>query len=187
MHVYSAVLTANASLRNIVLAVLKEKGNVLIAKTYLQNAALIISLLHTDLLRPFINNQLACCARRLLATQSDFQAQRCEIEENIQDCTSSGAHHLVMYYPKYHCELNHIEHFWCSAKQHARENCEYTLEHLQRRVPLALASVKNDTILAYYHCCQRKMSLYREGIGYGSETWKACTAHHKVTIKREDQ
>lgn len=28
-------------------------------------------------------------------------------------------HHKVMYYPKYHCELNHIEHFWCSAKKWA--------------------------------------------------------------------
>ena len=92
-----------------------------------------------------------------------------------------------MYYPKYHCELNHIEHFWCAAKQNARENCEYTLEHLRRRVPLALASVKNTTILAYYYRCQRKMSLYREGIGYGSTTWKARTAHHKATIKGEDR
>lgn len=33
--------------------------------------------------------------------------------------SANGKHHLVMYYPKYHCELDHIEHFWCSAKKWA--------------------------------------------------------------------
>lgn len=42
-----------------------------------------------------------------------------------------------MDYPKYHCELNDIEHFWCGAKQHARFWCEYSLNDLRRRVPLA--------------------------------------------------
>lgn len=82
------------------------------------------------LLKDFINQKLGCCARRLLAVQADFQTQKCQIEESIQNCTSNGAHHFVMYYPKYYCKLNHIEHFWCGAKQNARENCEYTLEHL---------------------------------------------------------
>ena len=53
---------------------------------------------------------LACCARRLLSVQPDFQSQKYEIEEFI---TSSAyrKHHLVIYYPKYHYELNHIDHF----------------------------------------------------------------------------
>lgn len=118
--------------------------------------------------------------------QPDFVAQKCQIEESIQS-SKDGIHHMVIYYPKYHCELNHIEHFWCSAKQNARENCEYTLDALQRRVPLALASVTNDTILRYYYRCRQKMDLYREGIGYGSLTWKARTAHHKPTIAGEDR
>ena len=106
---------------------------------------------------------LACCARRLLLVQPDFQSQKCEIEEFITS-SAHGKHHLVIYYPKYHCELNHIEHFWCNAKKWERENCQYTLEDLRRRVPRALASVPNKTILAYYYCCQQKMDLYREGL-----------------------
>lgn len=113
-------------------------------------------------------------------------AQKCEIEESITQSTN-GKHHIVLYYPKYHCKLNHIEHFWCSAKQWARENCQYSLDDLRRRVPLALASVPNHTILAYYHRCQNKMKLYQEGIGYGSSHWKAHTAHHKPTNKDEDR
>ena len=85
-----------------------------------------------------------------------------EIEESI--CQSAnGKHHLVMYYPKYLCELNHIEHFWCSAKKWARENCNYSLEGLRRCVPQALASVSNHTMLAYYHKYGMKIDLYRKG------------------------
>lgn len=101
--------------------------------------------------------------------------------------SANGKHHLVMYSPKYHCELNHIEHFWCSAKKWARENCNYTLDDLRRRVPRALASVPNSIILAYYYRCKRKIDFYQEGIDYGSSSWKLRTAHHKPTNKDEDQ
>ncbi len=69
----------------------------------------------------------------------------------------------------------HIEHFWCSAKKLARDNCQYTLEDLRRRVPRALPSVPNKTILAYYYRCQRKMYLYSKGLLYGAAIWKART------------
>ncbi len=31
-----------------------------------------------------------------------------------------------MYYTKYYCKLNNIEHFWYNAAKWARENCQYT-------------------------------------------------------------
>ena len=129
---------------------------------------------------------LAYCAKRFLSIQPDFQAQKYEIEESITS-SANGKHHIVIYYPKYHCKLNHIEHFWCSVKKWVRENCQYTLDDFRRRVPRTLASIPNKTILAYYYRCQRKMELYREGFLYGLATWKACIAHHKPTNKDEDQ
>ena len=63
-------------------------------------------------------NLLDCCARGLLSAQPNFVSQKCEIEKSITMSTN-GKHHLVMYYPKYYCELNHIGHFWCSAKKWA--------------------------------------------------------------------
>ena len=52
-------------------------------------------------------------------------AQKCELEEKL--CGSDNQH-FVMFYPKFHCELNHIERFWCHGKQYAREHCDYTLD-----------------------------------------------------------
>jgi hypothetical protein len=45
-----------------------------------------------------------CCARHKLGAQPDFAAQIPLIQEIIE------AHgHKVIFYPKYHCELNYIE------------------------------------------------------------------------------
>ena len=71
--------------------------------------------------------------------QPDFLAQRSEIEERIQ---GESGRHLVLYYPKFHCELNHIEYFWCHGKRDARENCDYSMEGLRQHVPDALAKVQ---------------------------------------------
>ena len=124
-----------------------------------------------------------CCARRLISIQPDFLNQKCELEERLE---GSGAH-CVMFYPKFHCELNHIERFWCHSKQFARENCDYTLDVLRRSVPLALAHVKNSTILGNFNSCRKMMELYRQGITYGTGEWKKLTSHQKVYIPGEDR
>jgi hypothetical protein len=69
-----------------------------------------------------------------------------------------------MYYPKFHCELNHIEYFWCHSKWYARENCDYIIDGLWKTIPLALQNVKNSTILGNYKNCMQKMELYHRGL-----------------------
>ena len=61
-------------------------------------------------------NLLDYYVRCLLSVQPDFVSQKCEIVESITKSTN-GKHHLVIYYLKYYCELNHIEHFWYNAKK----------------------------------------------------------------------
>jgi hypothetical protein len=122
-----------------------------------------------------------CCARRLISIQLDFLNQKCELEERLE---GSGAH-CVMVYPKFHCEFNRIERFWCHSKQFARENCDYTLDGLRRNVPLALAHVKNSTILGNFNSCRKMMELYRQGITYGTGEWKKLTSHQKVYIPED--
>ena len=67
-----------------------------------------------------------CCARTLMASQQDFQGQKGRLEEELQ-----AAGQLVIFCPKFHCELNFIEKFWCAAGWYARENCEYTFVGLR--------------------------------------------------------
>jgi hypothetical protein len=52
-----------------------------------------------------------CCCRRLLFTQPDFESQRSQLQELIEE-----RGHICDFYPKYHCELNFIEQYWGAAK-----------------------------------------------------------------------
>jgi hypothetical protein len=128
---------------------------------YRQNAAPLRTV--SQLLDPcssLTNQTIDCCARRLLSMQPDFLAQRSESEETIE---SESGRHRTLFYPKFHCELNHIEFFWCHSKRGAREECDYSIEGLRQHVPEALANVRNSTILACSKSCLAKMDLYRRG------------------------
>ncbi|RPA93698.1 hypothetical protein L873DRAFT_1941720 [Choiromyces venosus 120613-1] len=48
----------------------------------------------------------ACCAWCLLDVQPDFQSQKGRLQEEIEH---QG--HSVVFYPKFHCELNWIEYY----------------------------------------------------------------------------
>ena len=57
----------------------------------------------------------------LMASQRDFREQKGNLEE------LQAAGQLVIFYSKFHCELNFMEKFWRAAKWCARENREYNL------------------------------------------------------------
>ena len=63
-----------------------------------------------------------CCATAIIAQQSDYQAQRGQIQEIVE-----AVGHIVVFYPKFHCELNWIEYYWGACKRFARKHCDYTL------------------------------------------------------------
>lgn len=123
------------------------------------------------------NGQL-CCARQLLGSQCDFQAQKGLIQEAIE-----ARGHLVMFYPKFHCELNFIEYFWASCKRFTRDNCNYRLEGLRRTIPDAMASVSSSTIAKYFAKVKRILLAYQEGIEIGSSAYKerVYKSHRRVT------
>lgn len=121
-----------------------------------------------------------------MSVQPDFLEQKCEIEEKIT-AFFNGFYHQVVYYPKFHCELNHIEHFWSNSKDYARLECDYTLNRLQKHVPEALTNVKILTFLGCYNWCWRKMQLYREGIAYGFSKWVKKTSHQKINTPGTEQ
>ncbi|RPA95754.1 hypothetical protein L873DRAFT_1697106, partial [Choiromyces venosus 120613-1] len=59
-----------------------------------------------------------CCTQVLLASQSDFNAQKREIAEAME-----AARYLVLFYLPFHCKIIFIEYFWRVAKEYTQMNC----------------------------------------------------------------
>jgi hypothetical protein len=76
-----------------------------------------------------------------MAIQPDFKQQKGLLQEAIE---KRG--HMVVLYPKFHCELNFIRYYWGAAKQYAGQNCGYTIAALLVIVPLALESVSPSLV-----------------------------------------
>ena len=51
------------------------------------------------------------------------------------DTKNVATRYRVRYYPKFHCELNHVIYFWYNRKSWTRRNYKYTLEGLKKNVP----------------------------------------------------
>ncbi|RPB06843.1 hypothetical protein P167DRAFT_477684, partial [Morchella conica CCBAS932] len=79
------------------------------------------------------NQKPDCCARMLLSQQSDFLNQKGRVQEMVE---AKG--HLILFYPRIHCELNWIEYFWARVKLYTRTHCGYDIKSLMKNVPLAL-------------------------------------------------
>ena len=77
----------------------------------------------------------------LLKSFPDFKRQPTMLETYIQQ-----RGHICIYYPKYHCELNPIEHVWCQSKKYTRAYADGTITKLRKIVPQGLISVTLDQI-----------------------------------------
>jgi hypothetical protein len=97
-----------------------------------------------------------CCARAILSSQPDFAAQKSRLEDVIEK-----AGHLVLFYPKFHCELNWIEYYWGETKRYTRRNCTYTLAGLREVLPTALESVPDTLVWKHWNRVQRIIQVCR--------------------------
>ena len=130
--------------------------------------------------RPGCRPEGQCCARKILAAERDFREQKGRLQEEIE-----ARGHKVIFYPKFHCELNPIEPYWCKAKWYTRENCDYSLEGLRQTVPEALASVEQKTICGFFNRPMRITEAYRDGLQYGCEEFqnRVYKAHRRIEGK----
>ncbi|KAK3825077.1 MAG: hypothetical protein J3Q66DRAFT_419998, partial [Benniella sp.] len=101
-----------------------------------------------------------CCQMQALNHQPDFMGQGTMVEEAIKD--EPGFQ--VIYYPKFHPELNFIEMYWGRAKQETRAKCKFSEKGFEATVTSALDSVSMDTIRAFAGRAFRYMKKYREGL-----------------------
>jgi hypothetical protein len=135
-----------------------------------------------DGLRAFCDNDSNenndCCARHILEAQPDFLAQKPLIQEIIEQ-----RGHKVIFYPKFHCELNFIERYWGEAKRYARNNCDYSWNGLKTVVPKALDSVSLEHIRKYARHSFHYMDAYRNGLTGEQAKFaiKQYKSHRKVT------
>ena len=82
--------------------------------------------------------------------------------------------HKVIFYPKFHCELNPIEPYWCKAKWYTESTVTTVLKDYVNSIPKALASL-NRRQFVYFVFFNRSMSIikaYRDGLQYGCEEFK---------------
>ena len=84
--------------------------------------------------------------------QSDFLAQREWPREVIEN-----AGHKIIYYPKYHCELNYIEMVWAYLKAYVRRRCTYSFNALVNLIPTALISINVEFVRRALRKCLRYM------------------------------
>ena len=137
---------------------------------------------------PSLNSD--CCARAVVSKQPDFQRQLGWLQEEVE---TTG--NLVIFYPKFHYELNFIKRyfslfplytfsqpdwthgrFWCTAKYYSRENCKYNLEGLRETVPKVLNSVTVSAIFHYYQHGMRIMDAYRSKLEYGTKQFTGLSS-----------
>ena len=87
-------------------------------------------------------------------------AQREWLREVIED-----RGHKVIYYPKYHCELNPIEMAWAYMKAYLRKHCTYSFSDLHDMLPKVIEDqIPIAFIRRAFRHCFRFMSGYRLGL-----------------------
>jgi hypothetical protein len=119
-----------------------------------------------------------CCAFRILEAERDFQEEKSMLEHVI---TAAG--HEVIFYPKFHCELNYIEYYWAALKKYTRDNCKYTFPELEKTVLEAMASVNLKTIRRFAERSKRWMMAYINGLSAEQRAYaeKQYKSHRRVT------
>ena len=99
-----------------------------------------------------------CCASYVLANEPDFLEQ----EEWLTQVVHNAGFEII-FYPKYHCELNFIEMVWGWAKGHHRRHCTYNYKDLKDGLPITfLELLPLAFVRRVFQHCLRFMSGYRQ-------------------------
>ena len=104
-------------------------------------------------------DNVQCCARRILSQCDDFKVDKCWLEETVE---SLG--HRLLFFPKFHCELNFIEMIWGYVKAKLRRMCTFSFSDLKKRLPELLDRIPLPFVKRASRHCLRYMDGYRKGL-----------------------
>ncbi len=111
----------------------------------------------------------------ILQQHEDFHNEKSAVEHFLE-----GRGHIYKFIPKYHCEINAIEHVWAMSKQFTRAYCDYDMPSLKANVPRALDSVSCENIQNFIRRCRNYMFGYLAGLKPGSDMEKRITKYLKA-------
>ena len=107
-----------------------------------------------------VTDDYVCCARRALGDCPDFQVDQCWLQETI-----NKAGHMMIFLPKFQCELNYTEMIWGYAKTRLRRTCGYSFGDLQKQLPQLLSDgIPLSFFKKAQRHCFRYMDAYRVGL-----------------------
>ena len=89
--------------------------------------------------------------------------------------------HLVLFPPKFYCELNPIEMLWGASKRMCRAECDYTFNELCTIIKESLERVSIAQIRRYFRRCLHLIEAYELGIPHKLAEFahKKYRSHHK--------
>ena len=100
-----------------------------------------------------------CCARTKLGSHPDFASERSWIQTSADKLGVQ-----LIFFPKFHCELNFIEMVWGYLKRYLRKVCSFSFKDLRERLPQALLGIPIKFFKKVSRHCFRYMSGYRMGL-----------------------
>ena len=106
--------------------------------------------------------------RVVLVNHDDFKTGKIIVEHRLNQ---HG--HVVLFIPKFHCELNPIEQIWGQAKVFTHTHTNFTLVQLHQIVDPALDSVTTDLMCKYFRRVDEYERAYLEGKKAGKELEQA--------------
>jgi hypothetical protein len=72
--------------------------------------------------------------------------------------------HRLLFFPKFHCELNFIEMLWGYVKAKLRRMCTFSFSDLKKRLPELLDRIPLPFVKRASRHCLRYMDGYRQGL-----------------------
>lgn len=109
----------------------------------------------------WVPGMLLADARELLDKEPDFQEDKDKVWLNV--IASEFGNVNILFFPKFHCELNFIEMIWGYVKAILRKQCTFKWLHLVNNLEEALLNIP-EAFVRRVHChCLRFVDGYRKG------------------------